>query len=220
MNIHLIKERLVRFRDEGKTMFATSSFQTQSMPLLHIISRTNPEIPVYFIHTGYHFPETIVHKNKVASILGLKVIDLWPLTSKHLQKSPQGNLLFTFDPDYCCYLNKVQPVETLLEQYDIWINGIRADQSRQRSIMEEFQATAGKALRYHPMLKWTHDDIEKYIEENGLPRHPMEAKGYKSIGCEPCTRPINGSKAREGRWFGMTKTECGLHSDATLLKSK
>ena len=200
-------------------MFVTSSFQSHSLVLLHIISETDPQIPVYFINTGYHFPETIVHKNNVASLLGLNVIDLWSRTPKHLQKDPQGNLLFTFDPDYCCYLNKVQPVERLLAEYDIWINGVRGDQSKYRSSLAEFEPTAFKAIRYHPMLKWTQDDVEEYIRKFNLPPHPLEKHGYKSIGCEPCTKTVNGEEQREGRWFGQNKTECGLNL-VDMLKKK
>jgi phosphoadenosine phosphosulfate reductase len=214
-----IQHTIEKFRQEGKKVFVSSSFQSQSMPLLHIISKTAPDIPVYFINTGYHFPETIVHKNNVASLLGLQVIDLNPLVPKHLQRSATGNLLFTFDPDYCCYLNKVQPVEKLLSEYDIWINGIRADQSPQRNQLKEFTSTGAGAVRYHPMLRWTFRDIEKYIETYKLPRHPLEDEGYISIGCEPCTKAVNGSDQRSGRWFGQNKTECGLHVESSCCSN-
>ncbi|MFN3554550.1 MAG: phosphoadenylyl-sulfate reductase [Bacteroidales bacterium] len=218
--IQPIQERLAQFKKEGKQLFVTSSFQSQSLVLLHIISQTHPDIPVYFINTGYHFPETIVYKNNVASLLGLQVTDLHPLVPKNMQRTAQGNLLFTFDPDYCCYLNKVQPVEKLLESFDIWINGVRADQSQQRNALNEMQATGSKAQRYHPMLQWTASDIDAYIEHFGLPRHPLEAAGYESIGCEPCTRPVAGNMQREGRWFGMRKTECGLNSETLCCKKE
>ncbi|MFW5725072.1 MAG: phosphoadenylyl-sulfate reductase, partial [Bacteroidota bacterium] len=168
----------------------------------------------------YHFPETIVHKNNVASLLGLHVIDLHPRVPKHLQRSAAGNLLFTFDPDYCCYLNKVQPVEGLLSEYDIWINGIRADQSPERTRLKEFVPTGARAVRYHPMLHWTFEDIQKYIEAYNLPRHPLEAAGYPSIGCEPCTKPVNGNDQRGGRWFGMRKTECGLNIEKSCCEAE
>lgn len=193
-------------------MFVTSSFQSQSIVLLHLVSQIQPQIPVYFIHTGYHFPETIVHKNKVASLLGLHVVDLKPLAPKSLQRSPEGNLLFTFDPDYCCYLNKIQPLERMLGIYDIWINGIRACQSTERSHFSVFEETRFKARRYHPLLHWSQNDIDAYILEHKLPLHPLETQGYKSIGCEPCTRMVENGTQRDGRWYGMKKTECGLHT--------
>lgn len=213
MNISAIKDEVNNFRMDGKPMFVTSSFQTQSIVLLHIISRIDSTIPVYFINTGYHFPETITHKNNVASFLGLKVIDLIPLVPKNNQRDARGNLLFTFDPDYCCYINKVQPVEPLLEQYDVWINGIRANQNNFRSNLQVFESTGCRAVKFHPLLDWSMDDMEAYIREHDLPVHPLENKGYKSIGCEPCTRPLKSSENREGRWFGMRKTECGLNTE-------
>lgn len=219
MSVESIKNTLQRLKREGKDMFVTSSFQSQSNVLLHIISTTVPEVPVYFIDTGYHFPETIVHKNNIASLLRLKVIDLKPLVPKHLQRDAAGNLLFTFDPDYCCYLNKVQPVESLLSKYDIWINGIRADQSAFRNKLSEFEPTGGKTVRYHPLLNWTRKDIDAYLLRYNLPPHPLEASGYKSIGCEPCTRPVQENDNRQGRWFGMNKTECGLHNESNCCNN-
>ena len=214
-----IKEQLSKFKKEGKSMFVSSSFQTNSIVLLHIISEFDSSIPVYFINTGYHFPETIVHKNKVASVLGLKVIDLVSRVPKNLQRDEQGNLLFTFDPDYCCFLNKVQPIESLLDKYDIWINGIRSDQSHDRNNLAVLHPTQGKAVRYHPLLNWSYDDLEKYIKKHKLPEHPLEARGYKSIGCEPCTRPAKDG-GRDGRWYGMKKNECGLNTALVKNRSK
>jgi len=217
MSIDPILRQLQQFKEVGKSMFVSSSFQTYSIALLHIISRFDRSIPVYFINTGYHFPETIVHKNKVASLFGLKVLDIGPLVSKHLQRDDQGNLLFTFDPDYCCYLNKVQPMERLLEEYDVWINGVRSAQSFQRAMLSEIDSTGSKAVRYHPLLSWSNSHIESYIDKHNLPKHPLDHKGYKSIGCEPCTRPDTDG-LRQGRWFGMRKEECGLNTE--LVKTQ
>ncbi len=218
MDTFVIKNTLQKFIEDGKSIFVSSSFQTQSIALLHIISQTDQSIPVYFINTGYHFPETIVHKNNVASILGLNVIDLMPLIPKSNQRDDKGNLLFTFDPDYCCYVNKVQPVEPLLNKYDIWVSGVRGDQNRLRSSFSVFQPTTGRAVRYHPLLDWSNEDIDEYLEKFDLPAHPLEKKGYKSIGCEPCTKPLNDKNIRDGRWYGMKKTECGLNTEWNQLK--
>jgi len=213
MAIEKIRNTLRQFDQEGKTMFVTSSFQSQSIVLLHIVSKIIPSIPVFFINTGYHFPETITHKNKVASMLGLNVIDLMPLVPKSNQRDDKGNLLFTFDPDYCCYLNKVQPVERLLEKYDIWISGLRSHQNEHRSTLSLMQPTQSRAVKYHPLLDWSSEEIENYIKEFDLPGHPLEKKGYKSIGCEPCTKPVKTENGRDGRWYGMRKTECGLNTE-------
>jgi len=136
---------------------------------------------------------------------------------KNIQKDSMGNLLFTSDPDYCCYLNKIQPLDNILIENDVWINGIRADQSANRKEMNEIEKAPHNVLRYHPILNWTKQELYKYIKEHKLPRHPLDDKGYISIGCEPCTRKIQiGDSEREGRWFGMKKTECGLHTNLVI----
>jgi phosphoadenosine phosphosulfate reductase len=131
-----------------------------------------------------------------------------------MQKDPQGRLLFTSDPDYCCFLNKTQPMEAVLSEYDVWINGVRRDQSRARQQMKREQATPQGAVRFHPMLEWSSRDIHAYRKEYDLPEHPMEPEGYLSIGCEPCTRKMDPHMSeREARWYGLQKSECGLHTD-------
>lgn len=211
MDIEPIKTTLGRYKREGKRLFATSSFQTHSVVLLHVLSRIDPQIPVYFINTGFHFPETIRYKDMVTEMLDLKVYNLFPHVPKVMQTDAEGNLLFTFDPGYCCYLNKVEPVESLMKQYDVWINGIRADQNQNRSHFTIEEQVGHNTIRYHPLLKWSDETVAAYRHLYGLPVHPLEEKGYKSIGCEPCTRPVKSGHSREGRWVGMKRTECGLH---------
>lgn len=211
MEIQSIRDKIFQYKSEGKRLFATSSFQTNSVVLLHIISKIDKTLPVYFINTGFHFPETITYKNIITQMLGLHVRDLLPHVPKAMQCNASGDLMFTYDPDYCCYLNKVQPVEALLKQYEVWINGVRADQNNIRSSFREEEATRYKAVKYHPILRWSGQEMDDYINFFDLPVHPLEKLGYKSIGCEPCTRPVNGPDVREGRWAGMKKTECGLH---------
>jgi phosphoadenosine phosphosulfate reductase len=213
MEIKDIETQLSRYRNEKKQIFATSSFQTHSIVMLHIISRIDKSIPVYFLNTGFHFPETIIYKDLIAKKFGLNVLNLTSYIPKHMQKSPSGEMLFTSDPDYCCYINKVQTVEPLLQMMDIWINGVRADQGSIRKEFKTEEKTNFKAVRYHPMLNWTGKMIFDYIKEYDLPRHPLEQKGYFSIGCEPCTRKSTGDNLRDARWFGMSKTECGLNTE-------
>ena len=209
-----IEQRINGFLDEGLKLFASSSFQTHSIPLLHIIASISNEIPVYFINTGFHFPETLMYRDQIAELLGLKVIDTKPVVCKSLQCDADGNLYFASDPDHCCYLNKIQPLEPVLIEKDIWINGIRAEQSAQRKKMGLVEKSPFGTLRYHPMLHWTNKEIFYYRKLYDLPPHPLEEKGYLSIGCEPCTRKADLSRdERQGRWFGMKKTECGLHTD-------
>jgi len=134
MKFEEIKEKIQAYQNEGKKIFTTSSFQTHSIVLLHIISQIDNSIPVFFVNTGYHFSETIKYKDQITQLLDLQVKDLSSIIPKHLQKDSWGNLLFTSDPDYCCYLNKVEPVDILLRSMDIWINGIRSDQNDNRKI--------------------------------------------------------------------------------------
>lgn len=214
MEINKIKDRIEQYKVGGKKLFTTSSFQTHSLVLLHLISQIDSSIPVYLINTGYLFPETISFAEGVCRQFGLQLMDLKSQTPKFMQRDPEGRLLFTSDPDYCCYLNKTQPLDTVLQQYDVWINGIRADQSKTRSAMLTEQSAPHGTMRFHPLLDWSRQQIWQYIKANKLPRHPLEAKGYVSIGCEPCTRkPDPGMLEREARWYGLKKTECGLHTD-------
>lgn len=212
MTIESIKEYILRYKSEGKKMFTTSSFQTHSVVLLHMLSYIDQTIPIYFINTGYHFPETIQYKDDLVKLLGLNIQELKSAVPKILQRDSSGRLLFTFDPDYCCYLNKVQPVDFLLQSKDVWINGVRADQNSNRKNFKIEEKAAHGVTRFHPMLDWTSKMIYDYIKKYDLPKHPLDKQGYHSIGCEPCTRKAVGDD-REGRWYGMNKTECGLNTD-------
>jgi phosphoadenosine phosphosulfate reductase len=128
-----VRSRITAYRNAGKTLFATSSFQTQSIPLLHVLSQVDRTIPIYFLNTGYHFAETIAFRDTVVSDLELNLVDLRPLTPKVLQRDKDGVLYYASDPDHCCFMNKVQPLEPVLERMDVWVNGIRAVQSSQRA---------------------------------------------------------------------------------------
>lgn len=209
-----IKIKLETYRQEEKKLFTTSSFQSHSLVLLHIISRVDSTIPVYFINTGYHFPETLRFRDEVTERFRINTIDLKPEISRHLQRDHEGKFLYASNPDHCCHLNKVQPMEFLLKSHDVWINGVRADQSSARAAMEIEQPARYGCMRFHPMLDWTARMIFQYQKEYQLPKHPLEDKGYASIGCEPCTRKLTSDmQEREARWYGLKKTECGLHTE-------
>lgn len=214
MNFEGIKDKVTRYREEGKSLFTSSSFQSHSLVMLHIISRVDSTIPVYFINTGYHFPETIKFKDHITALFGLNTIDLKSEVPKHMQRDAEGRLMFTSDPDHCCYLNKTQPMDSALRSYDVWINGVRADQSSVRAAMKIEQPAPYNTIRFHPMLDWSAKMIWQYQKEYKLPTHPLEEKGYVSIGCEPCTRKLDpGMQEREARWYGLKKVECGLHTE-------
>lgn len=216
MTFEEIKTNINSFSQSGKKLFATSSFQTHSIPMLHIISRIDKNIPVYFINTGFHFPETLKFRDEIAKRFGLNLIDLHSFVPRNQQRNEDGNFYFTSDPDHCCFINKTQPMEPLLHDSSVWINGIRADQNANRKSMKAVQDGPNGSLRFHPMLDWNSKMIFDYAREFDLPKHPLEAKGYLSIGCEPCTRKFDINDERAGRWFGMKKTECGLHTDLAV----
>jgi len=209
-----IKEKLETYKSEGKTLFTTSSFQSHSLVLLHMISRIDRSIPVYFINTGFHFPETVRFRDYVTDLFGINTLDLKSDVPKFMQRDFEGKLLFTSDPDHCCYLNKTQPMDAILRSNDVWINGVRADQSAIRAAMKVEQPAQHGCIRFHPMLDWNPKMIWEYQKEFNLPKHPLEEKGYISIGCEPCTRRLDPEmQEREARWFGLNKVECGLNTD-------
>lgn len=209
-----IKSKILEYKAEDKRLFTTSSFQSHSIVLLHILSEIDNTIPVYFLNTGYLFPETLKFRDKIGSKLGLSITDLHSVIPKSMQKDRNGKLFFVEDPDHCCAINKTQPMENILASHDIWINGVRADQSATRSAMRVEQSAPFNVTRFHPMLNWNAKMIYQYRKQYDLPDHPMESKGYLSVGCEPCTRKIDPElQEREARWYGMNKTECGLHTD-------
>ena len=213
MEVSEIKASIEEYRNEGKRLFTTSSFQTHSIVLLHILSEVDPSIPVYFIDTGYHFPETLKFRDDVSELQSLNLRSVKSETPRYMQKDSEGRLLFASDPDHCCSINKTQPTEELLMRYDIWINGVRRDQSAVRKEFNREEKAPHGSIRFHPMLDWNSKAIFQYRKENNLPEHPLDARGYMSIGCEPCTRKMSLDDDRNARWFGMNKTECGLHTE-------
>lgn len=214
MNFEEIKAKIEGYKALDKKLFTTSSFQSHSLVLLHILSRIDKTIPIYFINTGYHFPETVQFRDHITELFGLNTLDLKSDLPKFMQRDAEGKLLFTSDPDHCCYLNKTQPMDAILRSNDVWINGVRADQSAVRAAMKVEQPAQHGSIRFHPMLDWNSKMIWQYQKEYNLPKHPLEEKGYVSIGCEPCTRKLDPEmQEREARWFGLNKVECGLHTD-------
>lgn len=209
-----IKIQIEKYKNEGKKLFTTSSFQSHSIVLLHILSQIDNTIPVYFINTGFLFPETIVYRDQIVKLLGLNLVNVYSTTPKSLQKDLEGKFLFTSDPDYCCHINKVEPLEPIMAEYDVWINGVRADQSAVRKSFKVEEKAPHGVTRFHPMLDWNNMQIQRYLSQNHIPRHPLEEQGYFSIGCEPCTRKFSlDLSEREVRWYGLNKTECGLNTE-------
>ena len=215
MTIEEIQNQLNKYKTSGKKIFVTSSFQSHSIPLLHILSQAGVEIDVLFINTGFHFPETLSFRDEVVDLLKLKLVDVKPIVSKSQQRNADNQFYFVTDPDYCCFMNKTQPLEAYLKQYDVWITGVRADQSSVRKNFKTEQMASMNTIRFHPMLDWNTKRIYEYQQLYNLPENPLDKKGYQSIGCVPCTRKFDLSDERNARWYGLTKTECGLHTELT-----
>lgn len=214
--INSITSKILQYIQQGKHVFATSSFQTQSIVLLHILSQLKIKIPIYFINTGFHYVETLEFKDIVAKRFNLEVIDILPSVPKSEQINFKGELLYISDPERCCQVNKVEPLRSIINQFDVWISGIRRDQTKNRSLMKEEEITSDGILRYHPLLEWSEHLIKDYIDSFDLPRHPLATNVAMSIGCEPCTNLIGSDELISGRsmrWSGSQKTECGLHTE-------
>lgn len=198
----------------GAGVVATSSLQTQSVALLHMISETAPEIPIIFLDTGFHFPETLAFRDELANMLKLNIRNVRAEMGHARFKQVHGEL-YRRDPDLCCYINKVAPLEKALENSEAWISGIRRDQTQARSDTRILSLEANGKYKVCPLALWTEHDVWRYMHEHNLPDHPLFAQGYPSIGCAPCTRAVKmGENARAGRWEESAKTECGLHTMA------
>jgi len=194
-------------------MAMSSSFQTQSMPLLHIATRIIPDLPVLFLDTGYHFWDTLLFREKIAHEWDLNIIDLHRAAHWDSFVRQYARTLPLEDPNLCCYLNKVQPMQQALKGYKAWISGIRRDQTAVRAHANFLELQEDGLLKINPLLNWTKADVNRYIEEHNLPHHPLYEKGYRSIGCAPCTIAIGeNDDERAGRWAGRGKVECGLHT--------
>ena len=192
---------------------ASSSFQTQGLPLLYMLYQVVPEMPVIFLDTGYHFPQTLAFRDRLVREWGLNLQVARATVTKEQLQQQYGSEPYRLNPDMCCYVNKVLPMKEAMRGLKAWISGIRRDQSPARAKTRILELTSDGVLRVHPMAAWTEHDIWRYINEQDLPEHPLLAEGYMSIGCAPCTRPVfDGEDSRSGRWAGQAKTECGLHT--------
>ena len=192
----------------------SSSFQTQSMPLLHMASRIRRDVLIFFLDTGYHFWDTLIFREQIASNWQLNVLDLYRDTRWDAFARQHTRTLPMEDANLCCFLHKVQPMQKALKDMRAWISGIRRDQTSVRSQAKILGLQEDGLLKINPMLNWTKADVKRYVKENNLPTHPLLDKGYRSIGCAPCTVATGlNDNERTGRWNGRSKTECGLHTD-------
>lgn len=193
----------------------TSSFGPESGVLLHMVSRIDSNIPVLFLETGYHFPETLEYKNQLVKMFGLtRIVDLKADPAKRAQLIERyGGIPYEKDPDACCHVNKVEPLDAALKNYDAWMSGIRRNQTDFRKSIRIVEEYEGSLYKISPLANFTSRDAWWYLKEHHIPQHPLFEKGYMSVGCWPCTRPIQaGDDERSGRWAGRSKKECGIHT--------
>lgn len=206
-----VLERALNDPDVGN-LALVSSFGAESVVLLHLVSVVAPGTPVLFIDTEMLFPETLEYQRELASKLNLT--DLRTIRADRRDtafEDPDGTL-HQFNTDACCHLRKVVPLERALKGFDGWITGRKRYQAGARAALQFFENEEDKRLKVNPLAHWGREDIEEYIVNNRLPRHPLVAKGYPSIGCAPCTSPVKeGEDPRAGRWRGSQKQECGIH---------
>ena len=195
-----------------------SSFGAESAVLLHLVTRAAPDMPVLFLDTGKHFPETLAYRDELAAKLRLNIVNLTP-DAEDLAAKDATELRWSYDPDGCCEIRKVKPLEKALADFDTSITGRKGFQSSTRQGLARFELDGATGrLKFNPLANWTRDQLDGYFEAHDLPRHPLEAEGYPSIGCSPCTSKVKpGEDPRSGRWRGWDKTECGIHTEVTPL---
>ena len=182
--------------------------------LSHLASKVVPGIDVVFLDTGYHFAETVGTADAVKHTLPVNLITITPVQSVAEQDAEHGKDLYKRDPDLCCKLRKVIPLQESLAGYDAWATGLRRAETHNRVIAPVigWDAKKGK-VKVSPLARWTDEQVERYIADNGVLVNPLVYDGYPSIGCWPCTRRVApGEDPRSGRWAGTNKTECGIHS--------
>ncbi len=186
-------------------VLVTSSFAATSAYFLHIVSRIRPQQKIHFIDTGFHFPETLEYRRYLIGLFGLTVEDVRAEDWQH--QFTADDKTYERDPDYCCSINKIQPLEAVKLNYHVWVSSLMRWQTDHRAGLPVFELRRG-ILKFNPMIDVTREERDRYIAEHQLPFHPLVARGYSSIGCTHCTAAGEG---RTGRWVGKPKTECGLH---------
>lgn len=209
-----LRERLARTQDPC----VTSSFQAEDVVVLHMVRAFRPSIPVLFLDTGYHFPETLIYRDRIAAEWNLNLVNVLPERTVAEQESEFG-ILYQSAPDRCCGMRKVEPLFRSLAPYDTWVTGLRREQSKSRANLqaeESFTLPGGHILsKLSPLTEWTARDVWRYAEAHDIPLLPLYEKGYTSIGCAPCTSlPFDPNDPRSGRWSGQ-KLECGIHIQAS-----
>ena len=200
----------------GRTA-AVSSFGAESAVLLHMIAAIDRDVPVIFTNTQKMFGETLAYRDTLAETLGLTDLRVYRPDPRLLAAKDATGLRWSYDPDGCCAIRKVEPLQRALASFDAWISGRKGFQASTRAAIPLFEIDTnhptGQKLKLNPLADWDKARLDAYFEAHKLPRHPLEAQGYLSIGCSPCTSIVQpGEDARSGRWRGWDKVECGIHA--------
>ncbi|TBR15664.1 MAG: phosphoadenylyl-sulfate reductase, partial [Chitinophagaceae bacterium] len=195
----------------GDKLALVSSFGAESAVLLHMVSRIKPDMPIMFLDTGMLFGQTLDYRRNLAAKLGLTdVRDLRPLYTDLATVDPKANLWQT-DTDACCNIRKVIPLDSALKDFDAWITGRKRFHGGDRLSLPVVEQADGQ-VKFNPLANWGKTELDAYMAQHDLPAHPLVAQGFPSIGCWPCTKPVEeGEDVRAGRWAGSEKTECGIH---------
>jgi phosphoadenosine phosphosulfate reductase len=206
-----VLERAIRDPEVGRIALV-SSFGAESVVLLHMVAVMDRNLPVLFIDTEMLFAETLTYQMEMTERLRLTNVRLVRARREDVFERDNEGLLHQHDPDACCALRKTEPLQRALQGFDAWITGRKRYQGHTRAALEFFEPEGELRLKVNPLAHWTSQDVQDYIAENRLPRHPLVAKGFPSIGCAPCTtRVSDGEDARAGRWRDLAKEECGIH---------
>ncbi len=201
-------ERLERLFKEyaAEQILVTSSFGGSSGILLKLLNDVAPGHPIHFLNTGYHFPETLAYKALLTKKLNLNVVEVAPEPTEHTLTSDFQ--IWRHNMEYCCFVNKIKPMNAIKQEHDVWVSGIMAFQNANRSGKQIFEQSKS-LLRFHPLIDFSREEAALFSQLHGIAPHPLILKGFESIGCTHCTKK---GRNREGRWSGTAKSECGLHA--------
>lgn len=197
----------------GSSLVLASSFGAEDVVLIDMLHRLAPTVPVFYLDTNKHFKETYETRDRLQERYGASFLQVLPQLTLEEQAAKHGDRLWEKDPNLCCQIRKVEPLQRILAEYEAWITGIRREQSPTRANAKKVEWDEKfNLVKFNPLADWTHNQVWEYIHQQDVPYNPLHDQHYPSIGCEVCTRQVMpGEDPRAGRWSGFAKTECGLH---------
>jgi phosphoadenosine phosphosulfate reductase len=199
------EQRIAELKNDFSKVLLTSSFGTTSAVLLHLFHQAVPQQSIYFLDTTYHFAETLEYKDTLIKLMNLNVHTVKPEQWKN--DFTNTDQTWSKDPDLCCSINKVEPLDRIKGGFEVWVSGLMQSQNSYRKQMNIFEEKGG-ILKFYPIIDFSEEQAKEYMKLHSLPEHPLVKHGFNSVGCIHCT--VKG-RGREGRWVNRSKTECGLH---------